>query len=82
MLLLARSPFDTRKRFHRVKLSPDQNHGKVYGRLVLKGRASEVEEAIRSPLKKEWRLVGLPDYKTFTADNVDSLFPKQEATVV
>lgn len=68
--------------FLRVKLSPDQNHGKVFGRLVIKGRASGAEEAIRSPLKKEWRLVGLPDYKTFTADNVDSLFPKQEATAL
>lgn len=58
-----------------MKLTPDQNHGKVYGKLVWRGRAREEEEAITCTLKRQWQLVGLPDYKSFTgkADEINSL---------
>ena len=46
----------------RVELSKDQNHGKVFGRMVWRGRPKEIEERLGSTLKKEWRLVSLPDY--------------------
>ena len=51
----------------RVMLSKDQSHGKVYGKMVWRGRPKEAEERIGSPLKKEWSLVSLPDYKVFVA---------------
>ena len=62
---------------YRVNLSPDQKHGKVWGRLVWRGKAGE-EELIRSPLKKQWSLLNLPDYSTFngTVDEVNNMLPK------
>jgi hypothetical protein len=67
--------------FCRVKLSPDQNHGKVYGRFVWKGASRGKEEQIRSPLKKEWHLVDLPDYSSFTAtaQDLEKLAPLKAA---
>ena len=51
----------------RVVLSKDQNHGKVYGRLVWRGRPKETDDKIGSPLKKEWALLSTPDYGRFDA---------------
>ena len=50
----------------KVLLSKDQLHGKVWGRLVWRGNAKDKTERLGSPLKKEWSVVQLPDYKTFT----------------
>lgn len=64
----------------RVKLSPDQNHGKAYGKLVWRGKARAEEEEIRSPLKKQWSIVGMPDYKTFnaTAEDLEKIVSQSE----
>lgn len=48
----------------RVQLSKDQNHGKVFGKMVWRGRQKELEERIGSTLKKEWQIVSLPDYSS------------------
>lgn len=62
----------------RVKLSKDQNHGKVYGRLVWRGRSKDKDERITSALKKEWEMLSMPDYSKYEAkpDQVESLIPK------
>jgi small subunit ribosomal protein S34 len=52
----------------KVKLSKDQSHGKAWGRLIWRGRAKEKDEKIGCPLKTQWTLVGLPDYKTFDGE--------------
>ena len=46
----------------RVALSKDQDHGKVYGKMVWRGREKAAEERIAGVLKKQWALVALPDY--------------------
>lgn len=56
---------------HRVKLTPDQKHGTVYGRMVWRGRPKDVDEKISSALKKEWKLLALPDYSAFNASPED-----------
>jgi hypothetical protein len=53
---------------HRAKLSPDLKHGQLHGRLVWKGRMAEKDEEIRSPLKKQWHLLEIPDYSKFKGD--------------
>jgi hypothetical protein len=65
-------------------LSPDQNHGTVFGRLVWRGKAKAEDTKIPSTLKKEWSIVSLPDYKTFkaTSDEINSLIPTNEERVV
>ena len=61
-----------------VKLSKDQEHGKIYGRLVWRGRAKETDEKISTALKKEWQMLSTPDYGKFTATETQlvSLVPK------
>ena len=46
----------------RVKLSKDQNHGKVFGRLVWNGRPKDREQRINTALKKQWSLLEVPHY--------------------
>ena len=67
-----------------MKLSPDQKHGEAFGRLVWRGKAREKDEQIRSPLKKQWKLLQLPDYKNFTGspDDLDKLIPKNTERTV
>jgi len=48
-----------------VKLSKDQNHGKVYGRLVWRGKAKPNDTRITTALKPQWSLLGVPDYFSF-----------------
>lgn len=62
---------------NRVRLTPDQKHGTVYGRMVWRGRPKPVEEKITSSLKKEWKLLALPDYSTFkaTPEELNSMIP-------
>ena len=64
----------------RVVLSRDQDHGKVFGRLVWRGRAKETETKIAGPLKKEWSLVSHPNYGVFSAQNeqLQNLLPSQK----
>jgi len=59
----------------KVKLSSDQKHGRVWGRLVWRGRAQPKDESIGSTLQKEWSLVGLPNYSKFKAkpEHIDEL---------
>ena len=51
--------------------SKSQEHGKVWGRLIWRGKAKDKNEMMGSPLKKEWNLVSLPDYGKFTGDDKD-----------
>ena len=46
----------------KVTLSKDQEHGRVWGVLVWRGIRHTKVERIGAPLKKEWSLVGVPDY--------------------
>ena len=46
----------------KVKLSKDQNHGKIFGRLVWNGRMKSRDQRINTALKKQWSLVSVPDY--------------------
>ena len=49
----------------RVALSKDQDHGKVFGRFVWNGIPKSEDKRIGSALKKQWKLVGTPDYHNF-----------------
>mmetsp|Transcript_49954 Transcript_49954/g.139949 ORF Transcript_49954/g.139949 Transcript_49954/m.139949 type:complete len:110 (+) Transcript_49954:32-361(+) len=64
----------------RVKLRPkNQDHGKVFGRLVWRGRPKDRDMQITSALKKQWSIVDLPDYTgSFRArdEEIDKLIPK------
>ena len=53
-------------------LSKDQNHGKIWGRYVYRGKQQSTKnERIGSALKKEWLLVDLPNYSTFKGRDSD-----------
>ena len=56
----------------KTKLSKDQLHGKVWGQMVWRGRLKPSQEKIGSPLKNEWTLVDVPDYKKFDGVIQDS----------
>ena len=60
----------------KVKLSKDQEHGKIYGRLVWRGKAKEHDMKIGPALKKQWHLVEVPDYGKFkgNADDLPSFY--------
>ena len=62
----------------KVKLSKDQEHGDVFGRLVWRGRSKEHDKRIGTSLKKQWSVVETPDYTSFKgrADEVHQLYPK------
>lgn len=62
---------------YRVSLSKDQTHGKAFGRLVWRGVSKDVDSKVCTPYKKQWRLVSVPNYKTFkgTSDDVFKLVP-------
>lgn len=49
----------------RIKLSTDQAHGKVWGRMVWRGVVKEKDEKIPGPLKDQWQLVATPKYSKF-----------------
>ena len=49
----------------KVKLSKDQEHGNVYGRLVWRGKAKNYDMKIGPALKKQWSLMQAPDYSSF-----------------
>ena len=49
----------------KVVLSKDQSHGKAYGLMVWRGRPKEKVIKIGSPLKKEWKVIKVPDYSVF-----------------
>ena len=68
----------------RVKLSKDQNHGKVYGRLVWRGRPKPKDEKISATLKEQWKLISLPNYKEFSGkkEEIDSLIPTNTERLV
>jgi small subunit ribosomal protein S34 len=61
----------------KVKLTVDQEHGKIWGRLVWRGRPKPKEMKINTAKKKEWSLLGVPDYKEFKGetDQVQALIP-------
>jgi hypothetical protein len=60
-----------------VKLAKDQNHGKIYGRLVWRGLAKGKDMQISTALKPQWSLISMPDYGSFkgTAEEVNSFIP-------
>lgn len=50
----------------KVRLSKDQGHGDVWGKLVWRGiRKNYHPRKLASTLKKEWKILDLPDYNTF-----------------
>ena len=53
-------------------------HGKVYGKLIWRGRPKEKEEKIGPRLKKQWLLLDLPDYTKFQGhpEHINELIPK------
>jgi hypothetical protein len=67
--------FYTHIHIDRVKLSKDQDHGKVYGRLVWRGRPQPFDREIHSARKKQWQMVSVPNYATFKGkqENYDNL---------
>ncbi len=65
-----------------VRLSvKDQTHGKAWGRLVWRGRPKAQDEKIGGVLKKQWRMVQKPNYKTFSAtpEDLNALIDAQRA---
>lgn len=62
----------------RVKLTKDQLHGSVYGRLIWRGKPKEKDEKITSALKKQWSMVKFPDYSKFQGRQaeIEALVPK------
>lgn len=59
----------------RVKLSRDQDHGKVWGRLVWRGRPQPYDREIHSARKHQWEMVCVPNYASFKGkpENYDNL---------
>mmetsp|Transcript_10003 Transcript_10003/g.15109 ORF Transcript_10003/g.15109 Transcript_10003/m.15109 type:complete len:127 (-) Transcript_10003:41-421(-) len=55
----------------RVELSKDQDHGKVWGRLVWRGRPQPRDRRIHSARKHEWKLVDVPNYSKFKGKPTD-----------
>lgn len=45
--------------------SEDGLHGKAWGRLVWRGVAKPKDEKITTALKPQWKLIDLPDYRSF-----------------
>jgi hypothetical protein len=64
-----------------VKLSKDQDHGKVYGRLVWRGKPRDKDERIGPVRKPDWKIVEIPNYHTFkgTPEDVQGLIAASEA---
>ena len=62
----------------RVRLSGSNAHGKIWGRLVWRGRPRLKDEQIGATMKKQWKLVGVPDYRNFTGktEEIQELIPK------
>lgn len=46
----------------KVSPTPDQQHGRAWGVMVWKGIRKEKVERLGASQKKEWQLVGVPDY--------------------
>jgi hypothetical protein len=60
----------------KVKLSKDQDHGDIWGKMVWRGiRKTEQPKKLASVFKKQWTLLDLPDYSKFhgTTDEMDAL---------
>ena len=57
----------------RVKLTQNQDRGTVFGRLIWRGRPKEKDSRINPRLKKQWKLLDLPDYSSFRATEEDIL---------
>ena len=61
----------------RMNLSKDQKHGTAHGILVWRGVAKVKSIKIGPSQKRQWNLVGTPDYKTFdgSTDSAYKLAP-------
>lgn len=55
----------------KVTLSTDQKHGKAWGVLVWRGIRKNKVERIGAACKKEWSLVGTPDYSKLYGNKED-----------
>lgn len=64
----------------KVKLTPDQNHGRAWGVMVWRGIRKEREERMPAPLKNQWNIVDLPDYKKL-GGNAEEFEEKLQALV-
>ena len=64
---------------NRCKLSTDQKHGKVQGILVWNGIPKVRSVDIGPSAKRQWTLVGTPDYKSFngSTDSAYKLAPSR-----
>jgi len=60
-----------------MNLSKDQKHGTAHGILVWRGVAKVKSARIGPALKRQWNLVGTPDYKSFngSTDGAYNLAP-------
>ena len=67
-----------------MNLSKHQENGTIYGRLVWRGKTKPKDEKITTPLKKQWKLLSLPDYRTFggTDSEIRTMIPPVEEPVV
>ena len=52
-------------------MTTDQKHGKVYGYMVWRGIRKNVTQRLPAPLKREWRLIGVPDYRKLGGNEED-----------
>ena len=51
-----------------MKLSRDQEHGKVYGTFTWRGKEIPQIKRIGNTGKSQWKLISIPDYKGFVPD--------------
>ena len=63
--------------FYSAKVGKNDNYIKIKGRQVWRGIAKPKDENIRSTLKKQWRIVTLPDYSKFSGEpsQIENLIP-------
>lgn len=67
----------------RVRLTKDQKHGAAWGTMVWNGRVKQGSpEKIGAPLKKQWRICKIPEYKSFKGkvDDVQHILANCRAT--
>ena len=62
-------------------MSKDQNHGKAYGKLIWKGKEIPKIQKIGNTLKKEWKVISVPEYRTFQPDPTPPRGPPKKKSI-
>ena len=64
--------------YFRRKITRDYSRGPIYGRLVWRGKAKEGDMKITNALKKDWKIVELPNYAAFEGkvEQIEAIIPK------